>query len=218
MDESINRTIHNPRITIESYKKHSFESLRIESITEQLRLISNSGYTNVLEIGTAGGFLKHCFKLFPHISHTTIDIAEELTPDYIGSVVEMPFKDKQFDLIVCCEVLEHLPFDDFLPSLQEIRRVTRHEAIISMPDSTRHFGIAVCLARFGWFRFEWNPKRRSNTRRKVDYSICQHYWEIGYKGSEARDVVSNIKKAGFKIKEQYRLSKHDWHRFFILQA
>jgi len=211
------RKEYNPRLTIEGYQKHAFDPLRIESVTEQLRQISYSGYRTVLEIGIAGGFLRHCFKLFPQISHTTLDIAESLSPDYVGSVTHMPFGDKQFDVVVCCEVLEHLPFTNFLTALKEIRRVARHKAIISLPDRTRRFGIAICLARFGWFRFEWNPSRWENAHDKLKFN-GEHYWEIGCKGSLPRDVVWNIKRAGFKIEKQYRLWKHAWHRFFILRV
>lgn len=72
--------MYDPQETIERYKKNAFSPLRIESITEQLRQICYSGYTNILEIGIAGGFLRHCFKLFPQISHTTLDIAEKPVP------------------------------------------------------------------------------------------------------------------------------------------
>lgn len=85
--------------TIERYRKYGFDPLRIESVTEQLRQICYSGCHEVLEIGIAGGFLRHCFKLFPQISHTTLDIAEDLSPDYVGSVTNMPFEDKKFDIV-----------------------------------------------------------------------------------------------------------------------
>lgn len=211
------KKMYDPQETIERYKNNAFDPLRIESITEQLRQICYSSYTNILEIGIAGGFIRHCFKLFPQISHTTIDIAEDLSPDYVGSVTNMPFEDNQFDLAVCGEVLEHLPFTEFLPALKEIRRVTRHKVIMSLPDKTRHFGIAVCLARFGWFRFEWNPPRRRNTRKEFEFN-GEHYWEIGCKGTLSKDVVKKIRGAGFKIEKQYRLWKHAWHRFFILRS
>ena len=207
---------HKPQVLTSCYDKNAFHPLRIESITEQLRQICYSGYTNVLEVGVGRGFLKHCFKLFPQISHTTLDIAEDLSPDYVGSVTNMPFEDNQFDLVVCGEVLEHLPFTDFLPSLKEIRRVARYKAIISLPDERRHFGLAVCLARFGWFRFEWNPTRRRYACKEFEFT-GEHYWEIGCKGTQIKDVLVNIKKAGFKIEKQYRLWRHSWHCFFILR-
>jgi SAM-dependent methyltransferase len=202
----------------EIYLACAFDALRIESITEQLRQVCYSGYTNILEIGVGAGFLRHCLKFFPQVSHTTIDIAGDLSPDYVGSVTRMPFKDKQFDLILCCEVLEHMPFTDFLPALREMRRVARHRVILSLPDRTRHFGVAVCLARLGWVVLEWNPNRRAYATRKLVSETGHHYWEIGCKKTLARDVTRAIREAGFRIEKQYRLPKHAWHRFFILHA
>jgi len=199
------------------YGKHAFHPLRIESITEQLRQICYSGYTDILEIGVGEGFLGHCLKEFPQISHTTLDFAEELNPDYVGCVTNMPFDDNQFDIVVCCQVLEHLPFTEFLPSLKEIRRIARHKAIISLPDKRRHFGAAVCVARFGWFKYEWNPARRYNAHKELEFN-GEHYWEIGCKGSLGGDIVRNMKKAKFKIEKQYRLWNHSWHCFFILRS
>jgi SAM-dependent methyltransferase len=209
--------IYKPQVPSGVYQKHAFDSLRIESITEQLRQICYSGYINILEIGVGAGFLRHCFKLFPQISHTTLDIDESLSPDYVGSVTNLPFEDAQFDVVVCCEVLEHLPFTDFLPALKQIRRVARHKVILSLPDRRRHFGVAVRLARFGWFMLEWNPARREWARRKLEFD-GEHYWEIGCKGTMHKDVVRSIKEAGFKIEKQYRLWKHPWHCFFILRV
>ena len=216
MNEEL-RMVHKTQTTKERYKIHGFDPIRIESITEQLRQICYSGCHEVLEIGIAGGFLRHCFKLFPQISHKTLDIAEDIHPDYVGSVTNMPFDDKQFDVVVCGEVLEHLPFTDFLGALKEIRRVARHKVILSLPDKRRHFGFAVCLARFGWFKFEWNPTRRRWAREPFKFD-GEHYWEIGCKGTFGKDVVKKIKEAGFKIEKQYRLWKHPWHHFFILRV
>jgi len=168
------KDLYKPQVRADVYQKHSFHPIRIEGITEHLRQICYSGYTNILEISPGRGFLRHCFKLFPQISHTALDIAEDLHPDYVGSVTELPFAENQFDLTLCCQVLEHLPFKDFLPALNEIRRVTRHKAIISLPDKTRHFGFAVCLARLGWFRFEWNSVRKHYARKEFEFN-GEHY-------------------------------------------
>jgi len=208
--------MYKKQVTSNFYETNAFQPTRIESITVQLRQICYSGCNNILEIGVGRGFLKHCLQLFPQVNITTLDIAEDLFPDRIGSVTNIPFGDKEFELVVCAEVLEHLPFSDFLIALKEIKRVAREKAIISLPDKRRHFGVAVCLARLNWILVEWNPARRQHTKKDFIFN-GEHYWEIGCKGSLGIDVIKQIKKAGFKIEKQYRLWKHPWHCFFILK-
>lgn len=207
---------YNTQVSANHYKKHEFDSLRIESITEQLRQVCFSGYTNMLEIGIGNGFLKHCLDFFSQVNLTTADIAEDLQPDYLCSVLDMPFKDEQFDLVLCFEVLEHLRFEDFLPALKEIRRITRHRVIISLPDVTRHFGLIISLARFRGISLNWNQLRKCYSRKEFKFN-GEHYWEIGYKNALPKDVIGKIKTAGFRIEKQFRLAKHPWHRFFILE-
>ena len=48
-----------------------------------------------------------------------------------ASIYELPFADASFDLVVCCEVLEHL--DDPERGLGELARVARRGAIVSTP-------------------------------------------------------------------------------------
>ncbi len=48
-----------------------------------------------------------------------------------ASAYELPFEDRSFDLIVCCEVLEHL--DDPVRGIAEVARVARRAAIVSTP-------------------------------------------------------------------------------------
>ena len=124
----------------------------------------------------------------------------------------MPFRDGQLDMVLCCEVLEHLPFTNFFHALKEIRRVARYKVILSLPDKTRRFGLAICLFRFGWYVFEWNPTRGKCAKQPIKYIAGKHYWEI-----IRNNELGNIKKAGFEIEKQYRLFRHAWHRFFILR-
>ena len=208
---------YDVQVSSDHYKKNEFDSLRIESLTEQLRQICFSGYTNILEIGIVNGFLKYCLDFFQDINLTTADIAKDLHPDHVCSVLNMPFQDKQFDLIICCEVLEHLHFMDFLPALKEIRRIARHKVIISLPDMTRHLGLIINFARFRGLSLNWNQLRKRYSRKEYKFN-GEHYWEIGYKNSLPKDVIAKIKTAGYKIENQFRLCKNPWHRFFILEA
>jgi 2-polyprenyl-3-methyl-5-hydroxy-6-metoxy-1,4-benzoquinol methylase len=48
-----------------------------------------------------------------------------------ASIYELPFANQAFDLVVCCEVLEHL--QDPLAGLSELHRVSRDALIASVP-------------------------------------------------------------------------------------
>jgi ubiquinone/menaquinone biosynthesis C-methylase UbiE len=50
-----------------------------------------------------------------------------------GSVAELPFPDKSFDVVGCFEVLEHLPADLPRQALAEFARVARHAVVLSVP-------------------------------------------------------------------------------------
>ena len=202
---------YEKQVDVGHYKKEGLSPLRVDSFAHQIREMAFSGCKTVLEIGVGGGLIKHFLRVFPDIKHTGIDIAADLKPDVIGSVTEMPFDDDQFELTLCCKVLEHLPFQDFEKALKEIHRVTSKKVILSLPDQRKRLGFSICLPRIQWKKFEVNY-RLFPSKRKDKW----HKWEIGYEGSHFRLVKSKIIKAGFRIEDSYRLEKHGWHCFFIL--
>ena len=48
-----------------------------------------------------------------------------------GSVENLPFKDNSFDLVLCSEVLEHIP--DWKKALSELQRVSRKYIVLTIP-------------------------------------------------------------------------------------
>ena len=50
-----------------------------------------------------------------------------------ASSAHLPFSDATFDLVVCCEVLEHLSDEIFRDTLEELERVARKYILISVP-------------------------------------------------------------------------------------
>ncbi len=202
---------HQQQVKPSHYENEGLAPLRIDSVSHQIREISFSNCQNILEIGVGGGLVKHFLTLFPNIKHTSLDIAADLKPDYVGSVIDMPFEDNAFELTLCCQVLEHIPFQDFLPSLQEIRRVTQTKVVLSLPDQRRVMGLSLCLPKIPWKKWELNYKLIPSQHKDRD-----HQWEIGVAGTSGSLVEKTILEAGFSIERQYRLEKHSWHCFYIL--
>ena len=70
------------------------------------------------------------------VSADALDIAARAIPQgrfVPGSVVELPFADRSFDVVGCFEVLEHLPGDLPRRALGELARVARHGVVLSVP-------------------------------------------------------------------------------------
>jgi SAM-dependent methyltransferase len=52
-----------------------------------------------------------------------VDVDEEVRPDLVGSVEQLPLDDASFDLVLCIQVLEHV--SDPARAVRELRRVLR---------------------------------------------------------------------------------------------
>ena len=59
----------------------------------------------------------------------------------VGSIVDLPFPDRSFDVVGCFEVLEHLPGDLPRRALSELARVARRAVVLSVPHEP-----VFCLA------------------------------------------------------------------------
>ncbi|MFQ5441632.1 MAG: class I SAM-dependent methyltransferase [Thermodesulfobacteriota bacterium] len=107
-----------------------------------LRLVEPLDIKNVLEVGCGEGRLTHFIKASkPGVSIEGSDLSREIIEaalrEYIGikfsvqDVEALDYPDGSVDLVVACEVLEHLrrPED----ALVEIKRVTREYALFSVP-------------------------------------------------------------------------------------
>lgn len=97
---------------------------------------------DVLDVGSGAGQFVNCLAMSGEFrSITTIDPTRfnkymELSDDIVRfdiSIADMKFDDDSFDVVVCMEVLEHLPEDIFRRAIAELRRVCRGQLIITVP-------------------------------------------------------------------------------------
>ncbi len=177
----------------------------------QLREVIKARPQHVLEVGAGDYVLKNYLLKNTEIKHTSVDIAEDLHPDVIGSIDALPLKDNSFDAVCAFEVLEHLPFDKFEASILEMKRVSKKHIMISVP----HFGPAIRFLckipflpeiRFA-FKIPFPKKHEFNG---------QHYWEIGKKGYSPQRILDILEKH-FTISKEFVPFENQYHHFFILE-
>lgn len=166
----------------------------------------------VLEIGPGNKTVTEALKK-NNIRVTTVDIDLSLDPDIVASVTKLPFQEKSFDLVLCSEVLEHLPYDSFKDSLREIKRVCRHQVVLCLPNAGIVFSFCFKLPLikskniFFKIPFFW----------KEHIFNGQHYWETGKKGYSIFRIKKDIISVGFEITGAAIHHEDPAHYFFILK-
>lgn len=121
---------------------------RFASMIHELFLEAQPAAT-VLEVGVGEGFLSGWLsERFPEKAFTGVEINPDdlarLRPKFPriraveGSAYDLGGVGGPFDLVLCCEVLEHL--DDPARALRELRQQTRGHAILSVPHEPFFMG------------------------------------------------------------------------------
>ena len=176
----------------------------------QLDQVMRLSPSSVLEIGLGNAVVSdYLRRRIPH--YVSLDIDSSAPSDVYGSVTKIPFSDLAFDVVLCAEVLEHLPFDQFKPSLRELGRVARRNIVLSIPQSGAGFALTLSFPGVQHVGFGI----AISTHRKHLYNGL-HYWEIGWAGYSIKRIRSEILAAGFEILSEIHPVEILYNRFFIL--
>jgi predicted SAM-dependent methyltransferase len=167
----------------------------------------------VLEIGPGPGLFKAAAcALGMHVE--TLDLDPELKPDYIASVLDLPFDDGAFNIVCAFQMLEHLPYETAMQALKEMIRVARQGLVLSLPDAKRSWPYSIYIPRFGSKSFYIE---RPTLTAKEHVFDGQHYWEVNKKGYSLPKIIRDMESTqGISLKKTYRVHEFPYHRFFVL--
>ena len=203
--------------TSENYSLSYLQKGRVFSYAHQINSVLSLEPKLVLEVGIGNGIVSSVLRTVG-IEVITADCQESLKPDIIASVTKLPLKDNSVDVSLCCQVLEHLPFDQFETAIRELDRVTTKGIVLSLPDITPYYEVRLRLPKFGLY--QWTGTRRYRISKKERDKFQQksgHYWEIGYIETPLNRVIRVITESGLKISRTWRVSENPYHRFFIIE-
>src|SRR5438270_12459175 len=144
----------NARLQVEA--RHYFDDKydgpgRFISYWNQIDLVRKRAPASLLEIGMGNGLLSDYLRK-AGLAVTTLDIDPKLEPDVTAALPHLPFPEGAFDMVVAYEVLEHIPWELFAPSLAEMRRVSKRWVGGSLPDRERIFRLQASFPAL------WSPR------------------------------------------------------------
>lgn len=181
------------------------------SYFHQLKEVINLKPGSVLEIGVGDKVFQSFLRNNTEIKYASVDIASDLSPDFVAPVTLLPFSDASYDVVCAFEVLEHIPFEDFPKAVSELLRVSRGFVVLSLP----HFGPPVQL----FIKVPFFPKLKVSfkipfhKRHKFD---GEHYWEIGKSGYSVKNILQSLNTQG-KVIKHFVPFENQYHHFFILK-
>lgn len=139
-----------------------------ERILNTINLIPD-GVSSVLEVGCGDGrVINSLINKYPDICG--LDISNEAlkqvkAPKIKGNLEKLPFLDDSYDIVVCCEVLEHLPYNIYEKALKEIERVAKDYILISVPNNENLNNRMIKCPECGCSFHMWRHLRSFNEKK-----------------------------------------------------
>lgn len=116
-----------------AYRASDREKARIGSL---FSLVPQSGKL-ALDVGARDGYLSRLLsQRFDRVIALDLEMPTVTGPGIepvAGNVAALQFDDNTFDVVLCAEVLEHIPSHMLERACSELRRVARHAIVIGVP-------------------------------------------------------------------------------------
>ncbi len=193
---------YTPQVDARHYRGRAYSSAeRWNSYFHQIEGVQKTSAQSLLEVGPGPGVVTRELTARGY-RVTTLDIAEDLHPDVVGSVTDIPLPDRSVDLVLAAEVLEHLRTEDLPKALQEIHRVCRMGAVISLPRPGYVFLWSMKIPLFP----EMSVAIKLPFFWEQHVFTGEHYWELGKRGTSVAWFVEQARRAGLALSEE------SWHR------
>jgi len=168
---------------------------------------------NILIIGVGDNIVPTIIRT-KSVDVKTFDYDPDLNSDYVGDIREIDsiIQNDSFDVVMCCQVLEHLEFEFFEPIVQKLLNIAKKKVILSVPYNHRIvFYFSLKLPKIPHIKYEiavptfWE-------RWKFD---GEHFWEVGTKGYQKKRIEQIISKIG-PITKCYFASANKYHLFYVI--
>ncbi len=169
------------------YSKNPLKKICVKLFTEKIvKTISRLKIKNILDAGCGEGFIiRKVLKNIPDIkingldmNQDSIQFAKKILPNCKftqGDIINMPYNNNSYDLIIALEILEHLKSPEL--ALQELKRVTNNYCLISVPLEP-YFSLGNLLSGKNIKQFGKEPEHLQLWNKKQIVNLVSQYFNI----------------------------------------
>lgn len=204
----------NQQVDTQHYALDKYvDRARWQSYWEQIEAATSIAPASALCIGVGDDIVPTVLER-AGITVRRFDFEPALRCDYVGDVrdIERIVAPSSADVVLCCQVLEHIPFEDFERTLRAVYGVAKRRVVLSLPyHHKRVASFALKLPKLPRLEFDWCVPRFWHTWQFDG----QHYWEIGTAGYPRRRLEQIVAKVGRTHRSFFARGNH-YHLFFIL--
>lgn len=192
------------------FEEHYFSPEQWLSFCAQVDAVRRLSPRSVVEVGLGNGIVSLVLRHMG-IQVTTVDINPALEPDLVASITDLAaaVPPDSCDVVLCAEVMEHLPYELFSQCLENLASVTKDRVLITLPDVLRR----SLTLRGGLWKARLNVYWGTHDHRVPPY----HHWHIG---SERRtrlpEVLAEMGRH-FVVEKHSRILGNPIHRLFVLR-
>jgi hypothetical protein len=221
MEDSIGRkTQDESQISRGRYFNEAyFREETIDSLVFQLVNIYKLQPRNILEVGIGNGFVSDFLKK-AGMDVTTVDINPALAPDYVGGFddLDILLEGKKFEVVLCAEVLEHLPFAEFEKHVKSLFDSSEKYVFITIPRAQKTIlDIRVNFTlRAKIFQIEnWMPWLFYSFPKKKISKL--HHWEINHSSDTKLSNILEVFGRYGSVLENGLVRRNHYHHYFIIR-
>lgn len=172
----------------------------------QVSLLADLDVQTILEIGPNLGLVT---AMLQNVGYdvTTLDVFPQQFRQPVCTNIQeelsatTPAQLSGYDVVLCCETLEHLLWDDVDGILENFRAAEPKYIIVSVPymgfqiDWRLYFNRHRWRTAFSFKKLRWLKDFKFD----AEADPWGHKWEVGYRGRSLKDLEAKFHKAGLTI-------------------
>ena len=160
----------------------------------------------IAEIGVGSGFTYNYLKS-KGFNIKSIDIDKDKKPDLLENIVTCPDEFLKFDVILAFNVFEHIPYLEFIQTIEKFSRNKIKQLFIGLPLNKK----IIFELKFRLGRFINKTLTIQVPKKKITTPF--HHWEPGFENYTTTKIVDDFKHLHYDLEANFEFKLQSYFYF-----